>query len=96
MGKRRSRQYTLEFKQQAAELANRIGVSKAAHQLGVPVSSIHSWSKDKNVSNKKVNPEEDINYKKAYLKLQKENDELKKANMILKKAAAFLSQDHLK
>ena len=43
MGKGSKRQYTLEFKQQAAELAKEIGISQAALKLGVSVSAIRQW-----------------------------------------------------
>lgn len=95
MGKKRKRQYTLEFKQQAVKLANKIGVSRAAKQLGVPMGNVHRWREKEGIRNTK--PEAlDINLKDENRKLKKENDELKKVNLILKKAAAFLSQDHLK
>lgn len=95
MAKRLTRKYTLEFKQQAAELAIRIGIGRAARQLGVPVSSINEWKQNAD----KGKPQS----KKSLLTLEeenrllvKENEELKKVNYILKKAAAFFSQDHLK
>ena len=95
MGKSKNRRYTLEFKQQAAELAIRIGCTQAAKQLGVPMSSIHQWKT--NVSNKEpITTLEKVSLEEENRRLKKENDELKKVNHILKKAAAFFSQDHLK
>ena len=52
MGKTKKRQYTLEFKQQAVELANKIGTTKAARQLGVPVGSLHHWIENDRKTNK--------------------------------------------
>jgi transposase len=95
MGKRTKRQYTLEFKQQAAELANRIGVSRAARQLGVCMGNVQSW-KTKADNQEPQSKKEKINLEEENRRLQKENDELKKVNYILKRAAAFFSQDHLK
>jgi transposase-like protein len=95
MGKRKNRQYTLEFKEQAADLARRIGSTNASKQLGVPVSSIHQWKKD-SVKSEPINKNGKINLEEENRRLQKENDELKKVNHILKRAAAFFSQDHLK
>ena len=96
MGRRTKRQYTLDFKQQAVDLAIQIGFTKAANQLGVAVSNLHGWQKQ--VGKPKV-----IESKKSKaglaaenLRLQREVDELRKVNHILKKAAAFFSQDHLK
>ncbi len=95
MGKKQNREYTLEFKQQAAELATRIGSSNAARQLGVPMQSVHSWKqnlKNKEPQSKKVK----IDLQEENRRLEKENSELKKVNHILKMAAAFFSKDHLK
>jgi len=95
MGKSKPRRYTLEFKQQAVELAKRIGTSPAARQLGVPVQSLHSWKTKANeqglISNAKK-----VDLDAENRQLRKEVEELKKVNQILKKAAAFFSQDHLK
>jgi transposase len=95
MGKRTKRQYTLEFKQQAAELANRIGVSRAARQLGVCVGNVQSW-KTKADNQEPQSTKVKINLEEENRRLQRENDELKKVVHILKRAAAFFSQDHLK
>lgn len=94
MGKRNVRQYTPEFKEQAVELANRIGMTKAAAQLGVHVSNIHGWKSKKKDGLKK--PSEAASLEEENRRLRKEVDELKKVNQILKRAAAFFSQDHLK
>jgi len=95
MGKKKNRKYTSEFKQQAADLAIRIGVGRAAEQLGVCVANVQRWksdAKEGKPQTKKVS----VNLEEENRLLQKENDELKKVNQILKKAAAFFSQDHLK
>ncbi len=94
MGKRSVRKYTLEFKQQAAKLATRIGVGQAARQLGVAVSTIHQWKKDAGKAKDIKQPE--LILAEENRQLRKEVEELKKVNYILKKAAAFFSQDHLK
>lgn len=95
MGKAMKRRYTSEFKQQAAELASRIGGNKAAHQLGIAASTVQIWRK--NMDNKEPQTKkEKVNLEEENRLLKRENDELKKVNQILKKAAAFFSQDHLK
>jgi transposase len=94
MGKVTKRQYTTEFKQQAADLASRIGISRAARQLGINVANVQRW-KSRGTKQSKAKSE-DINLQEENRRLQKEVDELKKVNMILKRAAAFFSQDHLK
>jgi transposase len=95
MGKRKLRKYTSEFKQQAAELAIRIGTTRAARQLGVAVGNVHGWktkAKNQEPQSEKIK----VSLEEENRRLQKENDELKKVNYILKRAAAFFSQDHLK
>jgi transposase len=93
------RRYTTEFKIQALELAKQLGsYRQAADQLGVKDSVLHTWkkkfnitiqSRDKSVSSSVAETEEVRNLKK---KIQ----DLEKTNYILKRAAAFFSQDHLK
>ena len=93
------RRYTTEFKRQAVELAESLGsVMKAATQLGIPDVNIHAWRKALRDSKVGVSnltagiPVESEEIKK----LRKENAELRQVNLILKTAAAFFSQDHLK
>jgi len=95
MGKRVTRQYTSEFRQQAAELAIRIGTTRAAKQLGVSVANVHGW-KSKADNKEPQSKKDKVNLEEENRRLQRENDELKKVVHILKRAAAFFSQDHLK
>ena len=91
------RSYTQEFKQQAVELANSLGcVKKAADQLGIPDVNIHCWKKKLNIQNLSKNPSTLSAEQEELRKLRKEVAELKQSNLILKTAAAFFSQDHLK
>jgi transposase len=96
MGRKTKRQYTLEFKQQAAELAARIGFARAAQQLGVAVSNIHGWNKDLRKSDTKKSKKSVTGLEAENQRLERENNELRKVNDILKRAAAFFSQGHLK
>lgn len=89
--------YTLEFKQQAVELAKSLGGTEAGHQLGVAEGNIRRWKRDfeqgqSSPGSLKITPVEAEELKQ----LRKENEQLKKVNYILKRAAAFFSQDHLK
>lgn len=99
MNKNKKRKFNLEFKQQAALLAQQIGTRKAASQLGVNMSTLHSWKK-KSLNDEVPEKKSDRKSKPALeaenKRLQRENEELKKVNYILKRAAAFFSQDHLK
>lgn len=93
------RQYTREFKIQALELAQELGsYSEAARQLGINDPILHSWKKKFNISkDPKAKPAiQAVNEAEEIKRLRRENEDLKKTNYILKKAAAFFSQDHLK
>jgi transposase len=94
-----NRKYTPEFKQQALELAQQLGsFAEAARQLGIQEGVIYAWkNKFKVPLDSKIKPAQAAILEAEELKrLRKENEELKKVNYILKKAAAFFSQDHLK
>lgn len=99
MGNKDRRVYTNDFKHRAVELAKEIGPTEAARKLGISDGNIHNWrlkiSKSGKVSKSDTKlpsetPEEELK------RLRRENSDLKKANIILKSAAAFFSQDHLK
>lgn len=103
MGKRVTRTYTLEFKQQAVQMAKEIGHMKAADKLGIPEGTLYSWKKDRKVLSSTLSTRNGVasgdpkESPEAELKrLRAEVQELKKVNHILKAAAAFFSQDHLK
>jgi transposase len=93
MEKKKPKLYTEEFRRQAVTLAEELGsVMKAAHQLGVSEANIYSWRKTvaTTAGASKASAEEELK------RLRKENSDLKKINHVLKAAAAFFSQDHLK
>jgi transposase len=89
----------LEFKRQAVKLAESLGsVMKAAKQLGIPDVNIHSWRKklrESEGASSKLTVSTSLESEEIK-KLRRENEELKQVNLILKTAAAFFSQDHLK
>ena len=88
-----NRKYTVEFKQQAVELADSLGSArKAASQLGIPDVNIHLWKKKlKDLgSGQQESPTEELK------RLRRENSEQKKVIHILKSAAAFFCQDKSK
>jgi transposase len=95
MGKKTRRHYTPEFKEQAVALAAELkSISKAEAELGIPHGLIHQWRRKigapANSVEKSESAEDEIR------RLRQENEKLKKVNQILKSAAAFFSQDHLK
>lgn len=93
------KQYTKEFKIQALELAKGLGsIPRAAKQLGVKESTLYNWKSTLKFSfeDKPRTPAEAMAELEELRRLRRENEELKTVNYILKKAAAFFSQDHLK
>lgn len=99
MGIKNTRKYTIDFKHRVVTLANEIGVTEAGRKLDVSPSNIYNWkeslSKSGRISKSDTkSPTE--NSEEELKRLRKENSDLKKANIILKSAAAFFSQDHLK
>jgi transposase len=94
------RKYTKEFQIEALNLAKELGnYSAAAKQLGISDSVLYVWRDKFKFSIDKSNIKtaaESINEAEEIKRLRKENEELKKVNYILKRAAAFFSQDHLK
>jgi transposase len=98
MGTKGRSRYSEEFKIDALKLAKSLGnYTEAAKKLGVSDSLLHSWKKTYNIS---IDSDKSVEIAFAETeelkRLKKENEELKKINYILKRAAAFFSQDHLK
>lgn len=93
------RKYTKEFKIEALNLAKQLGsYSAAARQLGIRDNVMHSW-KDKygiSINDKSKTITESVKESDEVRELKKKIQELEKTNYILKRAAAFFSQDHLK
>lgn len=98
MEKRIRRTHTPEFKAQAVMLAKDLeSASKAAAELGIHESLIRVWSKK--FSGHGATKSEIVSaqsLEEENRQLRKELAEQKKINHILKTAAAFFSQDHLK
>lgn len=93
------RKYTPEFKRESLELAQQLGsVAEAARRLGIKDTVLYNWKATFNISMnpKKKSVQSSMADAEELKRLRKENEDLKKTNYILKKAAAFFSQDHLK
>ena len=94
-----SKRYSPEFKEEAIRLAERIGIPKAAAELGVTPKSISNWiEKFSPKSSKKVAASgKSMQEMEAEIrKLRKENEYLTKINDVLKKSTAIFSADQIK
>jgi transposase len=93
---RKRRTFTPEFKSQAVQLARDLkSPTEAGRQLGVSESVIRVWMR-KSDEVTAIQAQEPGFSIEEFRRIQKENEKLKKVNQILKSAAAFFSQDHLK
>ena len=89
------RRYTDDFKAQAVTLAESIGRTKAARQLGIPVKSLENWltasRAGRPLSSPHRQPVSDTESELA--RLRAENATLKMEREILKKATAFFARE---
>lgn len=96
-----SRSYTDEFKRQAVELAKTLGsCARAANELGIPKQNLYAWQ-SKLAKSPTIDTGSDIESNDSAVqdelkRLRREVSELRQVNVLLKSAAAFFSQDHLK
>lgn len=91
--------FSLEFKQDAAQLILSKGYSysEAATSLGVSVSALRKWvkaEKGQDKADNHVSPSQlNLSEREELLRLRKENSRLKMEREILKKARAFFAQE---
>ncbi len=79
--------YSSTFKEDALQLAEREGVAAASEKLGINKRNIYEWRKSKRIQ-KNLRPGETAeDYQR---RLERECDELREANYILRKAMGFL------
>lgn len=92
----KQRKYGPQFKERAVALAKEMdNVTEAARKLGVPKHTLYNWVTGRD-EGKSAQVGRSMTVEDQLRALKRENEELKKANHILKQAAAFFSQDHLK
>ena len=90
--------YKVEFKRKAVALGEEIGTTRAARKLGVGPDTLRMWIKrgvrEVNMQRKNT-PEAKAALEAAneIKKLKRENEELKKANLILRELASVFSKD---
>jgi len=82
------KRYSNEFKEEALALAKEIGIRLASEKLGITQKTLYQWQRKKRLMGEWTNKscESDTDRIK---RLEKENNELRQANEILKKAMGF-------
>lgn len=99
MKQRKKPYFSLEFKQDAAQLILSKGYSypEAASSLGVSVSALRQWvnaEKGQVEAGNPVTPSQlNLSEREELQRLRKENAKLKMEREILKKASAFFAQE---
>ena len=81
--------YSKEFKEEAIRLSDEIGNKKAAAQLGIPYYTLADWRKLRKMKKSREISLTSEEAAKRISELERENQELKQANDILKDALVF-------
>lgn len=90
------KQYSIDFKEQALKLSDEIGLKEASEQLGVNYGTLSGWRKIRKKKNGENLVQDTSPLTEREKQLQKENQELKEANEILKDALGFFAKDRKK
>ena len=90
----RKPQYTQEFQDNAVKMivVDQIPYAAAARQLQVSSAKLRSWVHKWNRDQKLAKQSSQDSHIQELLELRKENEELREANEILKKAAAYFAK----
>ena len=85
--------YSGEFKREALKLCEQHGVRATSEKLGIPIKTLYLWQRNERLGRgtplKGLKPGETA--EEGFKRLERENDELREANHILKKAMGFLA-----
>lgn len=82
------KRYSIEFKEEALALAKETGVRLASEKLGVAQKTLYQWQRKKRLMGEWTNKSGESDTDRIK-RLEKENNELRQANEILKKAMGF-------
>ena len=96
MPKRKTTNYTEDFKRSSARLAANSdqSISKIAEELGVHVTTLHGWVKKyESNANKRQQAATTDSLAEELKQLKKENTRLRQERDILKKAAAYFANE---
>lgn len=99
MNKEKGKWYSPALRERATALAGEIGATRASKVLGLPRTIIAKWlgrKRDGKHMSASDTPEqrELMKTKRELHKVQRENEDLKKANLVLRELASFFSKDH--
>ena len=96
------KRYDKQFKEEAVRLSKEIGTRQAAEQLGLSYHTLSGWRR----GTREYGDNAFVGSGKAYessqgmtareMELQRENEELRRANEILKDALGFFAKDRKK
>lgn len=90
------KKYSKEFKEEALKLSDEIGVKKAASQLGLQYYTLAEWRKNRKADQRMPDPQTDTEQRVRIRELERECNELRQANEILKDALGFFAKDRKK
>ena len=95
--RRKRRIFTEEFKQEAVELIEKIGITNAATELDIGSSVLRGWrEKYKQPQSKPSSGKKSYSdLEKENRRLARENGYLKEINKVLKKSTAIFSNDQM-
>jgi len=82
------KRYSNEFKEEALALAKETGVRLASEKLGITQKTLYQWQREKRLMGEWTNKSGESDTDRIK-RLEKENNELRQANEILKKAMGF-------
>ena len=84
--------YSKEFREEALRLCERDGVTAASQKLGLSTKALYAWQRvarlERGEAPKGLRPGETT--EQGYKRLERENEELRDVNYILKKAMGFM------
>ena len=91
MKKKERRKYSQEYRQEALELAKKLGISEASRKLDISLSNLQRWKSQKNAPVEKF--QDIVKLQSEVRRLKKELAEEKAIVEMLKKATVFFSKE---
>jgi transposase-like protein len=97
MSRKTGKHHGREFKEKAILLGEEIGCASAASKLGISAGLLYLWIRTNTKGNlmkkQSVEARDALQAEREIRKLKRENEELKKANLILRELAKVFSKD---